>query len=438
MKIGFVSLGCPKNQVDGERILWTLFNVYNHTLAPAEEADIVIINTCGFIQSAKEEAIDTILEFADLKSQGRIKHIIVTGCLAERYKEEVKELLPEVDAVIGLGKNKDIHTVIEELSREEDKTILSFGGKADITGKRMLLNAPYTAYLSISDGCSNNCTYCAIPQIRSKYRSVPIEDIITQAEELIALGVTELILVAQDTTMYGIDLYKKYALPELLKKLCEFEQLHWIRILYTYPERITDELLDVMAENEKIVNYLDMPIQHCNKDILKSMNRKGDRETLNDLISKIRNKLPDVTLRTTLIAGFPGETDLQFEELAEFVKKVEFDRLGCFAYSQEEGTKAAEFEDQIDEDIKQHRAELIEDMQRRITENKCNEKVGKILEVLTESYDTIEKIYCGRTKSDTPDIDCKVYFKSSAKIKNGEYINVKIEDVMECDLLGVV
>jgi ribosomal protein S12 methylthiotransferase len=431
--VACVSLGCSKNQVDAERMLWKVQSA-GYSIVEADEADIVIINTCSFIQSAKEEAIDTILEFAEYKAQGKIKKIIVTGCLAQRYKEEVSELLPEVDAVIGLSKNDDILNVIRQV---ESETIVDFDDKPfSLTGERLLFNAAYSAYLKIADGCDNNCTYCAIPSIRGKYRSVPMNELLKEAESLAKKGVTELILVAQDTTMYGKDFGEENLLPQLLEKLCEIDGFHWIRILYTYPERITDELLDVMAKNDKIVKYLDMPIQHCNDEILKKMNRRSDKKSLENIIEKIRNKMPDITLRTTLITGFPGETEEQFTELAEFVKEQKFDRLGCFPYSQEENTAAADFENQIDDDIKQRRAELISDTQSIIAERKNSEKLNTSIEVLTENYDPIEKIYCGRSKADAPEIDCKVYFKSKEKIGIGQYVIVKIVDVMEYDLIA--
>ena len=352
IKVGVVSLGCNKNLVDSERILYKLRTHGYELVTEFGDSDIAVVNTCGFIQSAKEEAIETILEIGKLKEEGKIKKLIITGCLAERYQEQMAEEFPEADAIIGIGENKDIIAVLDEVLKGEK--IIKFSSKlnAELVGERIISTLPFFSYLKIAEGCSNCCTYCAIPMIRGKYRSVPMEDLLQEAQKLADYGVTELNIIAQDTTRYGEDLYGKACLPELLEKLCKIEKLKWIRILYCYPERITDELIAVMARKKKIVKYIDMPIQHCNDEILKRMNRKSSHAQIVNLIKKLREKMPDIVLRTTLITGFPAESEAQFEELSQFVKDMKFTRLGCFAYSQEEGTKAAEFENQIDEEIK--------------------------------------------------------------------------------------
>ena len=351
VRVGMVSLGCSKNQVDAERMLYKIQEAGHQLIADAALADVVIVNTCGFIESAKQEAIDTIFEFAALKNEGRIKKIIITGCLAERYKEEVSALIPESDAVVGIGCGGDIVSVIDRVMNGENVQAFDDNEKLALTGERVQTTLSFFSYLKIADGCDNCCSYCAIPSIRGKFRSVPMEELLKETETLVHNGVRELILIAQDTTRYGIDLYGKYMLPELLTKLCGISELKWIRILYCYPERVTDELLDVMAREDKIVTYMDLPIQHCDGEILKKMNRSGDENSLRELIKKIRERVPGITLRTTLITGFPGETEEQFNRLAEFVKDIEFDRLGCFPYSAEEGTPAAEMEGQLDDDV---------------------------------------------------------------------------------------
>ena len=356
IKVGMVSLGCSKNLVDSERMLYKLRSHGYQLVTEPGLADVAVVNTCGFIKSAKEEAIDTILELGKLKEEGTLKKIIITGCLVERYKEEAAEQFPEADAVIGIGNTKDIVDVLDHVLEGERYVCFAPKLDAELSGERVISTLPFFTYLKIAEGCSNCCTYCAIPLIRGKFRSVPMEDILREARYLAENGVTELVVIAQDTAQYGKDLYGEQKLPELLSELCRIEGLRWIRTLYCYPERITDELLDVIAREDKLVKYLEIPIQHCNGDILKRMNRWGDTEKLEELFRHIREKVPGIILRTTLITGFPGETEEQFEELAEFVKRVRFDRLGCFAYSREEGTKAYDMPDQIDEETASHRA----------------------------------------------------------------------------------
>lgn len=435
-KVSVVSLGCPKNQVDAECIL-SYLTEGGFEITPVEaEADAIIINTCGFIADAKAEAIENILECSKYKNEGNLKALIVTGCLAERYKDDITAEIPEVDLVVGIGSNKDIARLTKEAI--EGKAQNAYGDKAclDMNAKRILGGVPFTAYIKIADGCDNCCTYCAIPNIRGRFRSRKIEDIVAEAKELAEKGVTELIVVAQDTTAYGTDLYGKSALPKLLEELSKIEKIHWIRTLYTYPEKITDELLKVIAENKKIVKYLDIPIQHANGEILKRMNRKGDKESLIKTINNIREKVPGITLRTTLITGFPGETDEQFAELHEFVKETRFDRLGCFAYSEEEDTPAASFENPVPEQTRQDRMELIMTDQMTIAAEKNEEKIGKIAEVLVEGWDDYIKCYFGRSQWDAPEIDGKVFFTSDIPLVIGEYQNVLINDCLEYDLLG--
>jgi ribosomal protein S12 methylthiotransferase len=437
VRVGMVSLGCSKNQVDAERMLYKIQEAGYVLVSDAALADIAIINTCGFIESAKQEAIDTILEFAVLKKEGRIKKIIITGCLAERYKEEVQKEIPEADAVIGIGCNDNIIDVLDHVLANE--TVVKFDDKEklSLTGPRVQTTLPFFAYLKISEGCDNNCSYCAIPSIRGRFRSVPMEDVMAEAEKLVSNGVRELVVIGQDTTRYGQDIYGRYALPELLKKLCTIEKLKWIRVLYCYPERITDELLEVIANEDKIVKYLDIPIQHCDKDILRKMHRPGDEQTLRKLISEIREKVPGIILRTTLITGFPGETKEQFNKLAEFVKDMRFDRLGCFAYSAEEGTPAAEMDGQLDEETKQHRADIIMEQQMVIVNSNNNKYVGKTIEAVTEGFDRYGECYFGRSVMDAPDIDGKIFFSSpNRKLVPGLYVNVNITDTLDYDLIG--
>lgn len=437
LSVGMVSLGCSKNQIDAERMLYKIQQAGHRLIGDAALADVAIINTCGFIQSAKEEAIETILEFATLKNEGRIKKLIITGCLAERYKEEIKTEIPEADGVIGIGCNDDIAAILDEI--EKGETVVRFDNKEklSITGGRVQTTLPFFAYLKIAEGCSNCCTYCAIPQIRGKFRSVPMEDVVAEARELAESGVRELIVIAQDSTRYGEDLYGRLALPELLKKLCEIEELKWIRVLYCYPERITDDLLKVIAEEDKIVKYLDIPIQHCSGEILKRMNRKGDNKSLRELMEHIREAVPDIILRTTLITGFPGETEEQFTEMAEFVRDVKFDRLGCFPYSAEENTPAASFDGQLDDDVKQHRADIIMEEQMRVVDKKNEVLRGKVLEVVTEGYDRYGDCYFGRSAMDAPDIDGKIFFTSpNLKLVMGKFVNVRIDDILDYDLIG--
>lgn len=437
LKVGVVSLGCPKNQCDAELMMAKIHKA-GFTLVPeAGLADVVVINTCGFIQSAKEEAIEEIMEAINRKNDGINKKIIVTGCLAQRYNEQMDEEFPEIDAVLGIGRNDAIVDTINRVMAGE--RVIGFGKieTHDMEGDRLTNAAQNYAYLRIADGCDNCCTYCAIPQIRGRFRSRTIENILAEAENLVKSGKSELILVAQDTTRYGEDIYGKLALPELLLKLCELP-VKWIRLLYCYPERMTDELIETIAKQEKIVKYIDLPLQHCNAEILRDMNRSGDRESLTALIKKLREKIPGLTLRTTFITGFPGETEAQFTELAEFANDIKFDRLGCFAYSAEDGTPAADFPNQVDDREKEHRAEIIMEQQEIRVAELCEKSVGRVTEAVVEGYDRLFEMYYGRDNSYAPEIDGTMYFKSSRKLSLGEFVSVKITDSLDNNLIGEV
>lgn len=438
VKVGMVSLGCSKNLVDSERMLYKLKSRGYQLVTEPGLADVAVVNTCGFIKSAKEEAIETILELGKLKEDGSLKKIIVTGCLTERYKEEAAELFPEADAVIGIGNNKDIVDVLDHVLAGEKYVNFAPKLDAELTGERIISTLPFFTYLKAAEGCSNCCTYCAIPMIRGKFRSVPMEELIKEAEFLAENGVTELVVIAQDTSRYGEDIYGESKLPELLKRLCRIDGLKWIRTLYCYPERITDELLETIADEEKLVKYLEIPIQHCDGDILSRMNRWGDEETLEALFDHIREKVPGIILRTTLITGFPGETEEQFEKLAEFVKRVRFDRLGCFAYSREEGTKSYDFPDQIDEETAARRADIIMEQQMLISAENNEKLMGCELEAVVEGFDRFGECWFGRTAIDAPDIDGKVFFTSEKPLEIGEYVKIRITESLDYDLIGEV
>lgn len=436
VKVSMVSLGCPKNQVDAEMMLYLLKNGGFELCGEEAEADVIIINTCGFIEEAKKEAIENILEASQYKKNGKCKALIVTGCLAERYKDDVTGEIPEVDVCVGIGKNGEIVDIVNEALKGKFENRYGEKFELDLNTPRILGGMPFTAYLKIGDGCDNCCTYCAIPKIRGRMRSRTIEDCVSEAKRLAAGGVKELIVVAQDTTAYGTDIYGEPKLCELLAELCKIEGIHWIRTLYTYPERITDELLDLINREPKLVKYLDIPIQHINGDILKRMNRRGNEKTIRALIEKIRSKVDGVTLRTTLITGFPGETEEQFTELHKFVKDVKFDRLGCFAYSAEEDTVAASMPNQIDEQTKIDRMELIMETQMTVSAEKNAQKNGSTVEVLIEGYDDFIKCYFGRSEADAPEIDGKVFFTAKRPLKIGDFAKVNIFDTIEYDLLG--
>ena len=438
-QIGLISLGCPKNQVDAERML-ALMDEAGHTIVDyVDGCDVVIINTCGFIDDAKKEAIENILDTVELKKEGIVKKIIVTGCLAQRHKEEIAKEIPEVDAVIGIGANGDILKVIDDVMSGED-LIESFPPQSELPldGQRILTTPEHWAYLKIADGCSNRCTYCTIPSIRGDMRSRKMESILEEAKQLAEVGVKELVVIAQDTTGYGLDIYGELRLPELLNKLCEVDGIEWIRLLYCYPDRITDELIETIRDQEKIVNYIDLPLQHASDKILKAMNRRGTNEDIRNTIEKLRTEIPDVVIRTTFIVGFPGEDDEAFEELAEFVNEIEFDRLGCFSFSPQEGTPAYDMDGQIEEDVKLNRGDVIMQDQFTIMEEKNNEKIGNTYKTIVEEYDSYSDSYIGRTHMDAPEIDSVVKFTSSKDLEIGDFADVTIFDYDEYDLLGEV
>lgn len=438
-KIGMISLGCPKNQVDAEHMLALMDAEGWEIVDYVDGCDAVIVNTCGFIDDAKKEAIENILDMVELKKEGVISKIIVTGCLAQRYKDEIVKEIPEVDAVIGIGANGDIIKTVEEVMSGVD-TIEKYPPQCDLPleGQRILTTPQYWAYLKIGEGCSNRCTYCTIPSIRGNMRNRSMENVIDEAKQLAESGVKELILIAQDTTSYGLDLYGELKLPELLNELCKIDSIEWIRLLYCYPDRITDELIETMKNQEKVVNYIDLPLQHADDKILKAMNRRGDQALIRNVISKLRTEIPDVVIRTTFIVGFPGEGEEEFETLAEFVNEIEFDRLGVFTFSPQEGTPAFDMEDQVDEDIKTRRGEVIMQDQYSIMEEKNNEKIGKTYRVVVEDYDGYSDSYTGRTYMDAPEIDGLVKFTSHKDLDIGDFVDVEIFDVEDYDLIGEV
>lgn len=435
-KIGIISLGCPKNQVDAERMLATLDRNHYEIADCYDGVDAVIINTCGFIDAAKQEAIDNILEMAQLKEEGLVGKIIVTGCLSEVYKEEIFAEMPEVDAVAGIGAIGRIDEIIEKVLKGERVCDLASKYDLPLIGERLLTTPEYWAYLKIADGCSNRCAYCAIPSIRGNYRSADFEDLIEEAKQLAASGVKELILIAQDTTAYGMDKYGKLRLPELLEEICRIDGIEWIRLLYCYPDKITDELLEVMAREKKILHYIDLPLQHADDKILKAMNRHGDSALLRDVISRIRAAMPDAVIRTTMMVGFPGEGEDEFEHLAEFVNEMEFDRLGCFSFSPQEGTPAFDMEDQVDESVKLRRGEIIMQDQLEIVTLKNQERVGNIYTVLVEDYDSYSDSYSGRTYMDAPEIDGIIRFTSENNYNPGDFVTVQVIGVNDYDLIG--
>lgn len=436
-KVGIVSLGCAKNQVDAEMLLFTLKNKGFTIVNDPADADAVIVNTCGFIDSAKQESIDEIIELGKLKQEGTIKAIVVTGCLAERYKNEITKQLYEVDAAIGIGANQKIADVVLEALNGKKTELFPDKSLLPMEGGRVQSTPFYSAYLKVAEGCDNCCTYCAIPLIRGHFRSRQPDDVIKEAEQLAANGVKELNVIAQDTTRYGEDLFGEPYLAKLLKRLCKIDGLKWIRVLYCYPDRVTDELIDVIAEEDKIVKYIDIPLQHCNGEVLKNMNRRGNRESLTALLGKIKSKIPNVIFRSTFITGFPGETEEQFEELADFAAEIKFQRLGCFPYSKEEDTKASLMENQIDDDVKQKRADIIMEHQQSVMAQYCESLIGSEVEVLVEGYDKLAECFFGRTYADAPEVDGCVFFTCNGeKPKAGDFVKVKITDYMGCDPVG--
>lgn len=433
-KVGMISLGCPKNQVDGEALLAKLAAAGYQIVNEIENSDVMIVNTCGFIEDAKREAIDTILEVAQYKEAGLISAIVVTGCLAERYQDEILKEMPEVDAVIGIGANSDIVKVCDKAlcgiktSNFPNKCYLP------LDGERILSTPPHWAYLKIAEGCDNRCAYCAIPGIRGDFRSRTIESVVDEAKSLVNRGVKEIILVAQDTTKYGQDLYGEYSLDQLLKELVKIDGLEWIRLFYCYPQRITDSLIDVIANEDKVCKYIDIPLQHSDATVLKNMNRVGDGNDYRVLLNKMREAIPGLALRTTFMVGFPGETDEQFENLCEFVKDMKFDKMGCFTFSPEEDTPAFDMKNQIDEDVKKRRQEVLMNAQFFITEASNKGRVGNVYKVIVDSF--ADGKYTGRSYMDSPEIDSGIIFTSNKELNIGDFVDVKITDFDGYDLIG--
>lgn len=433
-KVGMISLGCPKNQVDGEALLAKLKKAGYEIVNNIEDSDVMIVNTCGFIEQAKKEAIDTILEVAEYKNAGLISAIVVTGCLAERYQDEIIKEMPEVDAVLGIGANSDIVKTCDKALCGIVTT--SFPNKCylSINDERIISTPSHWAYLKIAEGCDNRCSYCAIPGIRGGFRSRTIESCVDEAKALAESGVKELILIAQDTTKYGQDLYGKYSLDILLKELVKIDGIEWIRLFYCYPQRITDSLINVIANEEKVCSYIDIPLQHSDKTVLKNMNRVGDGDDYRALISKMRKAIPDLALRTTFMVGFPGETDEQFENLCKFTEDVKFDKMGCFTFSPEEDTPAYDMQNQIDDDVKVRRQEVLMNKQYSITEELNKQRIGRIYKVIIDTFDG-EK-YVGRSYMDSPEIDSGIIFTSDNNLNIGDFVNVEITDYNGYDLIG--
>ena len=436
VKVGMVSLGCSKNQVDGEIMLSLIQRDGYELCADPALCDVVIINTCGFIEDAKRESIENILEFCERKRAGQVRAVVVTGCLAERYQQEIVSEIPEADVILGIGRNTDIVAAIDHALHGE--RVVEFSDKNDLVmdAERVLTNPPHYAYIKLADGCDNRCTYCAIPNIRGRFRSRKMENILEEVRRFAAQGVTEMNLVAQDTTRYGEDIYGRLMLPELIREVCKVDGVHWVRILYCYPQRITEELLDVMASEPKVVKYMDVPVQHASGRILKKMNRRDDYTYLKNLMQHIREKVPGVVLRTTFITGFPGETEEDFAELTRLVKEVRFERLGCFTYSREDDTPAYDMPDQIDEETKRRRADIVMTEQLAIAEEFARSLIGRELEVVVDGLDEESGIYYGRSYMDAPDIDTRVYFDSPYEHEVGEYVTVTVTDSRGYDLMA--
>lgn len=436
LKVSLVSLGCTKNRVDAEILLGLLQNAGYEIMSDVSSADIVIVNTCAFIEDAKKESIDEIFNVVRQKEKSQVKYIVVTGCLAERYKEEIFKEIPEVNAVVGIGSNKDIVKIINDMLKGETLACFDKKNQMLLSGPRVHTTPLHYAYIKIAEGCDNKCSYCAIPYIRGRYRSRRMEDIIKEAQSLVDCGAKEIILIAQDTTRYGEDIYGRKKLAELLTKLCTIEKLEWLRILYSYPDKMSDDLLDTIARESKVVKYIDIPMQHCNKNILSRMNRIGDATSLKALVEKIRSKIAHVTLRTTFIVGFPGETEDNFKELYDFCKEMEFDRMGCFAYSQEENTPAADFVDQVPDDIKKARQKMISELQSEIIFEKNEKAIGKTLKCIVDDFDPQTQQYIARTTADAPEVDCNIFFTSGKILHPGDIVDVCVTSYEHFDLVG--
>ena len=438
IKVGFVSLGCPKNQLDTEVMLGHLVKEGFEITPEETEADIVVINTCAFIQDAKQESIDNILDIAWLKSHGKLKGIVVTGCMAEKYRDEVMKEMPEVDALLGTGSVHSICDAVRAVSKGKKFSEFKDKNTVELGGDRIVTTGEAMAYLKISEGCDNCCTYCAIPKLRGRFRSRPMDDLVKEAEELVSLGIKEIVIVGQDTTSYGIDLYGEYCLHKLIRRISEETDISWIRVLYCYPEKVTEELITEFETNKKLVKYIDLPIQHISDKILKKMNRHGNKELICNVIKTLRHRVKGISIRTTAIVGFPGETEEDFNELCEFVKEAKFEHFGAFTYSREENTPAYDFADQIDEEVKEKRYDIIMKTQDTINEENLKKKVGKEITVLCEGYDPVIERYKGRTADNAPEIDSVVFFRSKIKIPEGTFVQVRIKDYLEYDLIGEI
>ena len=437
IRLGMISLGCAKNLVDSEHMLAQLQEAGITIVDDVADADVAVVNTCGFIESAKQEAINTILETAQLKQTGSLKALIVTGCLVQRYPEEITEELPEIDAVLGTGSYTNIVDAVRAVLQVPGTVYKNFGqiNEAEMEGGRILLTPGYSAYLKIAEGCDNHCAYCVIPSLRGRFRSRTMEDILEEARALADAGVRELIVVAQDITRYGRDLYHRQMLPELLHELCRME-FTWVRLHYLYPDEITEEMIDTIAEEPKIVKYLDIPIQHVNDRILRAMHRRGNAAFLRDLFHKLRSRIPGLVLRTSLIVGLPGETEEEFEELCEFLREMKIERAGVFCYSPEEGSEAAVMPDQVDEDVKQERRMVIEELQSDVLDHFAARMKGQLVDVLCEGWDGETGLYIGRSYADSPDIDGRVLFDSAFSVEEGQFVPVRITGAQGADLTG--
>lgn len=439
MNILFVSLGCDKNLVDTEVMLGLLASRGHQMVDSEDVSDVIVVNTCCFIHDAKEESIQTILEMAEYRKEGRCKALIVTGCLAQRYKQEILDEIEEVDAVLGTTSyDKIVEAIDEALEGHKSLEMTDVDALPEVSAKRLVTTGGHFAYLKIAEGCDKHCTYCIIPKIRGNFRSVPMERILKEAEELAAQGVKELILVAQETTLYGQDLYGKKSLPTLLRELCKISGLRWIRILYCYPEEITDELIQVIKEEDKICKYLDLPIQHASNAILKRMGRRTSKEQLIEIIEKLRREIPEIAIRTTLITGFPGETEEQHEELMAFVDEMEFDRLGVFTYSPEEDTPAAAMPDQIEESIKEERQADLMELQQEIAFELAEDMIGEEVMVMIEGKVADENAYVGRTYKDAPNVDGLIFVESEYELMSGDFAKVRVTGALEYDLIGEI
>ncbi|MBE6713683.1 MAG: 30S ribosomal protein S12 methylthiotransferase RimO [Ruminococcaceae bacterium] len=437
-KVGFVSLGCAKNLCDTEVMLHHLLEA-GYEITPEEtDADCIIINTCAFIESAKKESIDSILDIAWLKEHNGLEGIVVCGCLAERYREELLSELPEIDSAVGIGSIHNIVEAVDSVFSHSEERYTSFEDKEKLSlgGDRIITTGETFAYLKVAEGCNNRCTYCAIPSIRGSLRSRTIEDIVEEAKGLDKMGIKELCVIAQDTSVYGMDIYGRLALPELLRAICDNTSIPWIRLLYCYPDKITDELISEMRDNPRIVNYIDLPIQHISDRMLTAMNRHGNAALIKETIGKLRREIPDIVIRSTAIVGFPGETEEDFEELCKFIKDVKFERFGAFTYSREEGTAAYDLPDQIDEQTKQDRYDILMSAQLDNSEKYNEELLGKVVHVLCEGFDPVSEAYVGRTYRDSAEIDGKVWFTSERKVNEGEFLDVRIIETMDYDLVG--